>query len=300
MPITSANAKDTQWLVYDRPDMRDSDCNKVFIKRVMHPAPRAYHVWYEPGYVYPRHSHPVDEIFYVLRGEFTINGHHLREGSMLFVPKHTQYGPEYTGRDGVLFVRVELWDTEANPHREQAASSNLKPWTGGVSADGLPRVDGMKAKPVPAAQRSADKAEGTRSVSAHDQQWRATLDKLPDGREETVICNRSLMAPFPSVNQVLHRVGFQQPMHQHGVDECFVFLRGELQAAEHRLTPGSVYFVPKNHPYGPLNRGPEHAVYLRIVLQDSSAARERVTMAKMPEPWTGDLTKDGLPSLAAL
>ncbi|MBI3744138.1 MAG: cupin domain-containing protein [Chloroflexi bacterium] len=299
MPITSANAKDASWLVYDRPDMREGDRNKVFIKRVMHPAPRAYHVWYEPGYVYPRHSHPVDEIFYVLRGEFAINGHHLLEGSLLFVPKNTQYGPEYTGSDGVLFVRVELWDTEAGPPGVQAATGNLKPWAGGVTKDGLPNVK-SSVRGSTSSPRTELKAEGTRSVSAHDQQWRATIGKLPDGREETVICSRSLMAPFPSVNQVLHRVGFQQPMHQHGVDECFIFLRGELQAGEHRLTPGSVYFVPKNHPYGPFNCGPEHAVYLRIVLQDSSAARERVTMARMPEPWTGPLTRDGLPQLSPL
>jgi len=101
------------------------------------------------------------------------------------------------------------------------------------------------------------------------------------------------------VNQVLHRVGFQQPMHQHGVDECFVFLRGELQAGEHRLTPDRST-SSEEQPYGPFNRGPEHAGSTC-----ASCSRTRPPPASA-SPWRRclsrgqRLTKDGLPQLAAL
>ena len=294
--LAAKNAHDVAWEVVERPDMAPADRNKVFLRRIME-TPRIYQVWYEPGYVYPRHQHPVDEIFYILRGDFTINGHDLREGSMIYVPKNTKYGPEYTGKDGVLFLRVELWDTEEGPPGSQARGVNIKAWTGGETADGLPDVPGPKAAPAPDEQRSLETAEATRSVSAADRPWMETTREMSDGRQATTYCSRNLMAPTPSVTQVLHRPRYVQPLHQHEVDECFYFLRGELEDGDLRLTPGSVYFIPKNTPYGGVSRTDEGALYLRIVLQDSKAKRETVPSGIMPRPWSGPLDPEGVPVL---
>ena len=194
--LAAKNAHDVAWEVVERPDMAPADRNKVFLRRIME-TPRIYQVWYEPGYVYPRHQHPVDEIFYILRGDFTINGHDLREGSMIYVPKNTKYGPEHTGKDGVLFLRVELWDTEEGPPGSQARGVNIKAWTGGETADGLPDVPGPKAAPTPDEPRSLETAEATRSVSAADRPWLETTREMSDRRPATTSCLLPPLAPAP-------------------------------------------------------------------------------------------------------
>jgi quercetin dioxygenase-like cupin family protein len=60
---------------------------------------------YEPLHFEPPHSHPEDEIIYVLSGDLTFGDQQLGFGDALFVPKDTRYSLR-AGEAGAEFVRV--------------------------------------------------------------------------------------------------------------------------------------------------------------------------------------------------
>jgi quercetin dioxygenase-like cupin family protein len=60
---------------------------------------------YEPGHFEPPHSHPEDEIIYLLSGSIAFGDQTLGFGDAIFVPKDTRYSLR-AGDDGAEFVRV--------------------------------------------------------------------------------------------------------------------------------------------------------------------------------------------------
>jgi len=71
-------------------------------------APNVQLAEYEAGHVERPHSHPHDELLYILRGKGTIGERTLEPGIMLFIEKDTVYGPLSTGKEGLAFLRVQL------------------------------------------------------------------------------------------------------------------------------------------------------------------------------------------------
>ena len=65
---------------------------------------------YEAQHVEPPHSHPHDEILYILDGGGTFGDRDLRAGLLLFIEKDTVYGPIISGDHGMKFLRVQMSD----------------------------------------------------------------------------------------------------------------------------------------------------------------------------------------------
>ena len=62
---------------------------------------------FEPHHFEPPHSHPEDEVIYLLDGGLTFGSETLTAGDALFVPKDTRYSLR-AGDAGAEFVRVGL------------------------------------------------------------------------------------------------------------------------------------------------------------------------------------------------
>ena len=77
--------------------------------------PDVVEMWRAHGSTQAPQTHTVDKLFCVIDGELTINGEKASKGSVLFVPKGTEYQPEATGPDGVRYMRVVLLDPEKAP-----------------------------------------------------------------------------------------------------------------------------------------------------------------------------------------
>ncbi len=63
---------------------------------------------YGPGHTEQAHSHPHDEMLYILEGGGTLSSHSLEPGAMLFIERNTVYGPVVGGPKGLKFLRVQL------------------------------------------------------------------------------------------------------------------------------------------------------------------------------------------------
>jgi quercetin dioxygenase-like cupin family protein len=65
---------------------------------------------YEPRHFEPPHTHPEDEVIYLLAGEIAFGDQTLKPGDAIFVPKETRYSLK-AGDSGAEFVRVGFgWD----------------------------------------------------------------------------------------------------------------------------------------------------------------------------------------------
>lgn len=62
---------------------------------------------YEPHHFEPPHSHPEDEVIYLLAGGLTFGSEVLGVGDAIFVPKDTRYSLR-AGEAGAEFVRVGM------------------------------------------------------------------------------------------------------------------------------------------------------------------------------------------------
>src|SRR5579864_6211566 len=62
---------------------------------------------FEPKHFEPPHSHPEDEVIYVLAGSLAMGTQELGFGDALFIPKNTRYSLR-AGDAGAEFVRVGL------------------------------------------------------------------------------------------------------------------------------------------------------------------------------------------------
>jgi quercetin dioxygenase-like cupin family protein len=64
---------------------------------------------YEPGHVEKPHSHPGDEVLFMLDGELTIGDDmHVGSETAIFIERDTIYGPLVAGAGGATFFRVEM------------------------------------------------------------------------------------------------------------------------------------------------------------------------------------------------
>jgi quercetin dioxygenase-like cupin family protein len=76
--------------------------------------PNMQRTQYEPHHHEPPHSHPEDEVLFVLAGTVNFGREELTAGDSLFIPRDTRYSLR-TGETGVEFLRVGFSDL-APPH----------------------------------------------------------------------------------------------------------------------------------------------------------------------------------------
>lgn len=90
---------------------RDGDPGLKFKRLLPHvpAAPNLQRTHYHPGHHEPPHSHPEDEIIFVLEGTIHFGRTQLGFGDAIFVPKNTTYSL-HTGESGAQFVRIGFSD----------------------------------------------------------------------------------------------------------------------------------------------------------------------------------------------
>ena len=314
--VVVKHRKDHKWLESGRPTKKGVMVHpnqnpdgllwgKVFMKSLM-ATPNALDVYYEPGFNSLRHSHPLDEIFYIFSGTLHVNGYDLKQGSVAFVPKNTMYGPEYTGDDGVYFIRVELWDTDTGrpdgtKGGEMGAGPTLRWWEGALHADGRPEAK----QPDPAvkpADRSKKGALGALAANGNDKPWIESIQPVAGGTTEGKVFIRTLLSPTPNIVEGWCAPGVVRQHRSNLVDKLFLITDGELSIDGQKLTRGSVAFVPKNVEYSVEATSSNGARYVRAYLLDSDVPNPEVGRAPMAgesRPWAGPLTAEGLPDVRA-
>ncbi len=55
----------------------------------------------------PVHSHPFNEMFYVLEGEIEIGGNRYGTGTCIYIPRDVEYGPTLAPKGGRVLRYVE-------------------------------------------------------------------------------------------------------------------------------------------------------------------------------------------------
>ena len=208
-------------------------------------------VSYEPGFQSPPHAHRVDEIFYLLHGGLSVNGHELTPGSVLYVPSRTKYGPEYALEDGAHILRVELWSAQGRSGHTPPRAA-WKAWSGPMTGCGTP--DAQRPTAVPArSEREGGDAPDVTSASPPDSWEEASVD-----------CRtRRVSGPTPDVLEVqLAAEGFQAI--EPACDLLLYVLDGTLSVGGHDLAQGSACVVPEGMPQRVTAAA--EARYLRVAL----------------------------------
>ena len=306
--IASARPDQFPWLESGRPLPDGSFLwRKVFMKPLLSPTPHALEVWYEAGWNSLRHSHPMDEIFYVYGGKLVVNGYDLPAGSVVFVPKNTMYGPEYTGSEGCHFLRMELWDTVegyiGGPPAERMgpdAARHLRVWKGALTKEGVP--EGKNASvPTTLAEMSKDDAKGALAANGKEMPWIETILAAGKGTTAGMLFTKRLLHPAPDIEEVYLAPGAELPPVSWEVDKLYACVNGELTIGGHSVRRGGVIFVPKGTRYEIRAHASEGARYLRIILLDSQRPMPKGRAAESSvthRTYTGPLTKDGTPVLS--
>jgi quercetin dioxygenase-like cupin family protein len=70
------------------------------------PVPFGMVVEFEPGHHESEHSHPEDELFFVLEGEMHVSGRRASAGTLLFIEAGTRYAID-TGDEGARYLRLQ-------------------------------------------------------------------------------------------------------------------------------------------------------------------------------------------------
>ena len=269
--VTTAHPKDQPWLESGRPTKDGLLWGKVFMKPLITPTPNVLEIWYEPGWNSLRHSHPMDEIFYMLDGKLWVNGYELDAGSVAFVPKNTMYGPEYTMEEGAHFWRVEMWDSEhpyeGGPSAPMVAGvHNLRVWEGALQPNGAPEAK-TPDPAVPPPEQSKEGVVGALVGHASQAPWTEITD---DGTEPGTVFFKRLLSPNPEVVETWRAPGRSGTPLTHADDKLFCVIDGELGLQGQLAPAGSVVFVPKGTECQPEAKGPNGVRCLEVTLLDSA------------------------------
>ena len=97
--IFRINEHDVPWFEYD-PAIRVKA-----LTRNVPGVPPVQFVEYGPGHTDPVHSHDTDEFFIVTEGELFLEGDANGPGSVVFIPRDTEYAVR-AGAEGVRYFRV--------------------------------------------------------------------------------------------------------------------------------------------------------------------------------------------------
>jgi len=105
--IFRIDVKDMPWFEY-QPSAGPDGTAQIRVKaltRGQPGLPPVQYVDYAPGYTDPQHRHDVDELFIVTEGEMWIDEVANGPGSLVFVPRDTEYAVR-AGESGARYFRV--------------------------------------------------------------------------------------------------------------------------------------------------------------------------------------------------
>jgi quercetin dioxygenase-like cupin family protein len=107
--IFQVNQADVRWMDYE--ESVDADGRpQIRVKPLTLDAtgvPPVQYVEYGPGHTDPVHSHKSDEFFIVVEGELWLDDVVSGPGSVVFIPRHTEYAVR-GGAEGVRYFRVVI------------------------------------------------------------------------------------------------------------------------------------------------------------------------------------------------
>ena len=103
--------------------------------------PSVGEIWATGQHAVEAHAHESDELFYVLSGAIEIDGRLLRENEVAFIPRGTAYAARVASPEGGRVLRIELPSGGPRP-RPDSPEYEGRTWTGPLTADGVPRIDG--------------------------------------------------------------------------------------------------------------------------------------------------------------
>ena len=105
--IFRVDEHDVAWFEYgDATGPDGSAAIKVKGLTVRHPeVPPVQYIQYAPGHTDPVHSHDVGEVFVIVDGDLYVNDERSGAGSIVFVPRDTEYAVR-AGEKGVRYFRV--------------------------------------------------------------------------------------------------------------------------------------------------------------------------------------------------
>lgn len=264
--VQYANAQTLDWVVSTK---NIDDKPMALIKSLMN-TPAIMEVWYEPGYIKNVHQHPMDEIFFILKGSMMMHGTELTKGSAIFVPGNTLYGPEYALSDGVHFLRVELWDTEngrPGGHGEGRISPGVGKYTaydGPLDPDGLPNTGGALTPPL-ITDRKLDPVDGSFSRLSEEVNWNDL--HVPGSHDKVALSLKRLLHPNPDLEEVQRHHGDSLPPRSGTMDRIFYVIDGQMTMNDHNLDRGSALFIPKNTEYQSQTIGLNGVHYIRVILE---------------------------------
>jgi quercetin dioxygenase-like cupin family protein len=97
--IFRINEQDVPWFEYD------AAIRVKALTRNVPGVPPVQFVEYAPGHTDPVHRHDTDEFFIVTEGELFLDDALNGPGSVVFIPRHTEYAVR-AGDEGVRYFRV--------------------------------------------------------------------------------------------------------------------------------------------------------------------------------------------------
>ena len=108
-PIFQVNEADSAWTEFPDAGVTDGRAH-VRVKGLTRRAPGVppvQYVEYAPGHTDPVHRHDTDEFFIVTEGSFWLEGSENGPGSVVFVPRDTDYALR-AGDAGARYFRVVI------------------------------------------------------------------------------------------------------------------------------------------------------------------------------------------------
>ncbi|HEY4229163.1 MAG TPA: cupin domain-containing protein [Thermoanaerobaculia bacterium] len=101
--------------------------------------PAVGEIWATGEHAVEAHAHESDELFYVLSGAIEIDGRLLRENEVAFIPRGTAYAARVASPEGGRVLRIEL---PSDGLRSDSPEYGGRVWTGPLTEDGVPRIEG--------------------------------------------------------------------------------------------------------------------------------------------------------------
>jgi quercetin dioxygenase-like cupin family protein len=105
--------------------------------------PSVAEIWATADHAVEGHAHDADEMLYVLKGIIEVNGHTLRAGGTVFIPRGDSYRARVVSKEGSHVLRVAFPSAADRAHPPEYDS---RIWSGPLTADGFPDL-GTAAHP---------------------------------------------------------------------------------------------------------------------------------------------------------
>ena len=187
------------------------------------------YVYFEPGYLEPRHTHIGQHSDVLLEGRWIIEGIEVGPGGYIYGPPNVPHGP-FECPDGCLVFASFVGNTRHEwPPTSQDESSARREERVIVDFNALPWEDGAELLSLP---------QGVQvKIYSQDEQTQRT----------------DLVVRFPK--------GYVEPEHTHASSHSSVLVSGRWKVQGREMGPGSHIYGPANVPHGPVQALEDCIIY---------------------------------------